>query len=267
MIDARNRLFVFAFLLLTLNALTNFIGDSVLIRGWPLAALMLFDVSAIVWLAIGAALHLLWDAQQNVAMRRADYGWLGAALLAAFVPIPALSSIMLTGFAGWGWCSSAPRSALRRASAIVLSITAFLLWGRITLAWGAGPLLQLDARFVSLISGMRSAGNVVNFADGSHFMIAPGCSSLHGISLALILWTTVVQYFGIGLSARSWWTLAIAIMAMILINGIRLSMIALHPHDFDYWHSGSGAALFGWVALAVAMAVVYTGLVSARRLA
>ncbi|HVR91067.1 MAG TPA: exosortase/archaeosortase family protein [Novosphingobium sp.] len=262
----RERLFAFAYLLLTLNALTTFVGVAMLSHGWLGATLNLFDVSAIVWLAIAAGLALLWEAKPGAGPRQGDALMLGAAVLAALIPMPVASSAMLTALALWGWLTAERDAALRRASAIFLSVTAFLLWGRIGLAWGAGPLLESDARFVALISGMRSSGNAVDFADGTHFLIAPGCSSLHGISLALILWTTVVQYFAIRPDVRVWLTLALAIVASILVNGVRLSIIAWNPHDFTYWHTGTGGALFGWIALAVVVAVVYRGLARARRL-
>ena len=174
---------------------------------------------------------------------------------------------MLTVVAAWGIASAASGSALRRASIVLLSLTAFLLWGRLVLAWGAGPLLAADARFVGLFAGVGSAGNSVSFADGAGFAIAPGCSSLHGISLALILWTTTVQYFAIPISARVWLTLALALLVSLLVNASRLAVIAWNPRQFDFWHTGGGSALFGWIALGAIVAVVYGGLGRARRLA
>jgi len=263
----RDRLFAFAFLLLTLNALTTFIGAAALVFGWISASLNLFDISAIVWLAIAAGLALLWTSPSKLPSRRSDAAMLGLALIAALLPVPVVSSAMLTVLSLWGLLTSPPRSSLRRAATIFLSITAFLVWGRIALFWGAGPLLSADARFVALIAGTGSSGNTVSFVDGTRFMIAPACSSLHGVSLALILWTTVVQYFAIPIDRRVWVTLVFAVVASIAVNGLRLSVIAFNPHDFDYWHVGTGGALFGWIALAAVVGVIYRGLNNARRLA
>lgn len=261
----RAKVFAFVYLLLATNALTTFVGMAALDHGWFYAALNLFDVSAIVWLGLVAGLMLLWQANGEPA-RPADFAMLGLAILAALLPVPSLSSAMLTLAALWGWRSASPTAPLRRASLILLSLTAFLLWGRIGLAWGAGPLLEGDARFVAILSGMNSVGNSVYFTDGTTFLIAPGCSSLHGISLALILWTTAVQYFAIAPGRRVWLTLAMAVFGSVLVNGLRLSVIAWNPREFDYWHVGTGGALFGWLALIVITGVVYRGLADARRL-
>lgn len=264
---SRTLLLGFAYLLLTLNALTGFAVDAVQQHGWLRAALNLFDVSAIVWLALAAGIALLWDARPLAPAGRGDTLLVAGAVLAALVPAPVVSSVALTLLATWLWCSGVPGSAMRRASAIFLSLTTFLLWGRLGLMLGAGPLLSADARFVSLLSGMPSVGDVVFFADGSQFRIAAGCSSFHGVSLALILWATVVQYFALRFDRRIWITLACAVLGAVLVNGIRLATIAWNPRQFDYWHTGTGGALFGWLALGVVVAIVYRGTAHARRLA
>ena len=72
MLHSRERRFAFAYLLLTLNALTVFAGVAVLEHGWLAAALNLFDVSAIVWLALAAGIALLWHADPASPPRRGD---------------------------------------------------------------------------------------------------------------------------------------------------------------------------------------------------
>lgn len=267
MLGTRERRYGFAYLLLALNGLITQISVAAHDYGWLPATLNLFNISAIVWLALSACVALLWAERPGTTVQRGDGFLLGLAVVVALVPIPVASSVLLTLLSGWGIASGTPGSAMRRASLIALSLTAFLLWGRIGLAWGAGPLLTADASFVGLLANTRSVGNAVFFADGTKFLIAPGCSSLHGVSLALILWTSVVQHFAIALGRRVWWTLALAVFGSILVNGVRLSIIAWNPHDFGYWHTGGGGLLFGWIALGAIAAIVYAGVSRALRMA
>jgi exosortase/archaeosortase family protein len=264
---SRERRYAFVFLLLILNALTTFAAAAVVLRGWQTALLALFDVSAIVWLAIAAALASLWQAPEATAPRRGDAMMMAVAILAALVPVPAASSAAMTLVAAWAWYSATPGSALRRASAICFSLTAFLLWGRIALNWGAGLFLTADAARVGDQRNEPRVGNAVFFPDGTNFIIAPACSSLHGVSLALILWVTVVNYFAMRIDTRVWATLVLAVLGSIAVNGVRLAVIARNPHEFDYWHTGTGGALFGWFALAVIAGVIYQGVNRASRLA
>lgn len=267
MLHSRERRFAFVYLLLLLNALTTFAAAAVVLRGWGTALLALFDVSVIVWLAIAAIVALLWQVREPGPGRRGDGLVLTLAVLAALLPVPTASTAALTLIAAWAWFTAPPGSLLRRASAIAFSLTATLLWGRVALSWGSGLFLTADASFVALIADTRHAGNAVFFPDGTNFVIAEGCSSLHGISLALVLWVTVVQYFAIRIDRRVWLTLGLAVLGAILVNGVRLAVIARHPHEFDYWHTGNGGALFGWLALVVIVGVIYQGTSRAPRLA
>ncbi len=261
----RSALFGYVCLLLVANAIPTFIGEAVQTHGWLIAALNLFDISAIVWLAIAAILALCWQSGKGPAPTRGDWAVAGLAALAALFPAPPLSGVALTGVGLWGWFTFGRHSPGRRAAAIVLSLSAFFFWGRLFLALGSGPLLSADAWFVARVSGMAAQGNMVSFADGTPFLIAPGCSSLHGISLALILWTTAIAWFDFAMTARLRWTLVVAIASAIMVNAARLTMIAWYPRDFDYWHAGTGASLFGWLALLAISGVVYRGLHGATR--
>lgn len=259
----RGRLFAFVYLLLTANALPTFLGTAVQAHGLAGAALNLFDVSVIVWLAIAGGLALVWGDQTAGELRRAD--WLvaaGSGLIALF-PAPPASAAVVPLVALWAWSTSQPGSAFRRGAAVFLSLSAFLFWGRVALAAGSNVLLAADAQFVGLISGMAVDGNRVEFVDGRGFVIAPGCSSLHGISLALILWTLAVMWFNVKITRQLRVTLALAIGVTIVINALRLTAIAWYPQDFDYWHVGTGAAWFGGIALCAILAVVYRGIAKA----
>lgn len=245
--------------MLALNALPPFIAEAIRGRGWLSAAINLFDISAIVWLALAATLAICWREPGHHPASPLDWAVATVAACAAIIPVAPLSSAMLTVVALWGLASSPARSTGRRAAAIALSLAAFLIWGRVVLALGAGPLLAADARFVATISGLQSDGNSVFFPGGGYFLIAPGCSSLHGISLALILWTTVASWFDLAITARLCIVLALAVAASVLVNGIRLALIGFNPDEFDYWHVGGGSVIFGWIALLALTGVIYFG--------
>jgi exosortase/archaeosortase family protein len=232
----------------------------VALRGWLVAFLSLFDISAIVWLAIFACLSLLWQSKDGAVVTSRDWAFTVVVALVSALPFAALSAAALCLAGLCGMVTSPKGSEARRAGAILVSLSAFFFWGRVFLALGAGPMLSADAQFVSWISGLSVSGNIVTSVNGSTFAIAPGCSSLHGISLAFVLWTTALAWFGRPLTQRLLGLLAIAISASILVNGIRLTLIGWYPQDFDYWHIGNGAAIIGWLALIAITAVIYVGL-------
>lgn len=237
-----------------------FISEAIALRGSFGAVLNLFDISAIVWLAIIACLALLWQSGDAASPTSRD--WAVTALISAvcLLPFPALNAVALSVAGFWAIFTAPAGSPTRRASIILLSLSAFFFWGRVVLALGAGPMLAADAQFVSWLSGLSASGNIVTSVDGTKFVIAPGCSSLHGISLALVLWTTALAWFDRPVTLRHVVFLALAIAATIAVNGLRLAMIGWNPEHFDYWHIGDGAMLFGWVALLAVTCVLYLGM-------
>jgi hypothetical protein len=63
------------------------------------------------------------------------------------------------------------------------------------------PILKADAILVSTLIGTDRVGNVFSGAIGTdgfptHFEIYPPCSSLHGMSIAVLAWITISNTLG-----------------------------------------------------------------------
>ena len=80
-------------------------------------------------------------------------------------------------------------------------------------------------------------------------MIAEPCSSVHNMSLAIVLWTTAAMLFRIRADGRYLLIGAAMVALMYGLNVVRLSTIGLFPDHFDFLHVGWGAAIFGWAGL------------------
>lgn len=80
----------------------TFIGEAIALRGGFGAVLNLFDISAIVWLAIIACLALLWQSEDTVDPSARDWAVTALVVAVGIMPFPALSAAVL-GIAGlWG---------------------------------------------------------------------------------------------------------------------------------------------------------------------
>jgi exosortase/archaeosortase family protein len=257
---SRPRLFLW---LVVLAAANSFAGIAIRIvpeHGLAYALFELFGISAIVWAALAACLALLAQAPAEPP-RRGD-GWVaGLVALIALVPAATASALALTGLALWMIVSAAPGSPLRRAGTIALAMTATLLWGRLLLGLFSGPMLAADTWLVGWVTGAGSAGNLIPVAaaGGARIAVAPGCSSWQGMSLALLLWVTVNQYFRVpfGWRAASWCALALA--TTVAINVARIAAMVRFPGHLEEIHHGYGWHLAMWTTLAAVTAICLTG--------
>ena len=256
----RTSLFFWLFLIAALNAFAGLALTSIATAGWAGAALNLFGVSAILWLALVAGLQLIRAAPEGASATRRDWLVAGAGLFAIFLPSATISSAALTLFALYALVTGVPASPLRRAAIIFLAVSGATLWGRLILAAFSHPLLDLDAFLVSRIAGVAQEGNLVAFADGSGTMaVAPGCSSLQGISLALVFWATVNQWFEVPIGRRSLAWLGAAVAATVAVNVLRIVALAHFPERFDSIHGGLGWHVAAWTTMILVAAICVYG--------
>jgi len=256
----RSRLFLWLFLIAALNAFAGLALSSISVAGWAGAALNLFGISAILWVALAAGVALMRAAPEGDPVTRRDWAVAGAGLLAIFLPSATISSGALTLFALYGLTTGAPASPLRRAAIIFLAMSGATLWGGLILAAFSHPLLDLDAFFVSRIAGVAQEGNLIAFADGSGTMaVAPGCSSLQGISLALVFWATVNQWFEVPVGTRSFAWLGAAVAATVAVNVLRIAALAHFPVHFDSIHGGLGWHVAAWTTMMLIAAICVWG--------
>jgi hypothetical protein len=223
----------------------------------------LAGISAVVWTAMFAALRIGMD-ERDGRLRGADAAVLAGVIALSFVPVSVSAKLGLLLCGIYLFVSSAPSSSSRRVAMILLALTGPLIWGRLLLEMFAVPILALDARLVGLVTGMEVAGNTVRLA-GQHgrMLIGDACSSVHNISLALVLWTTAAVAFRLHIDRRYLATGALMMAWMFLLNIARLATIGLRPQDYIYLHNGTGAALFGWAGLLGVAAIAGVGVIRA----
>lgn len=255
----RSALFFWLFLIAAANKMLALAEASVTDQGWAYSAFNLFGISAILWIALVAGLAILRTAPPE-PVRRADVAVTALTICAAILPIYSASGVALTLAAFYAIVTSRPGSELRRAGIIFLAMTSTLMWGPLILVVFNGPILGVDAWLVSHLVGAPQAGNQIQFiGSAGTFVIAPGCSSFHGMSLALVFWATINQWFQARFTWQSLWWVAAALAATVAVNVMRMGAIALFPDHFDAIHTGWGAQLAAWTSLLLVVAICLFG--------
>jgi exosortase/archaeosortase family protein len=250
--------------LVSLAALNAFAGVGIVTlreRGLAYSIFELFGISAIVWLALAAALALLLRRRgRPEAPRRWDWAVAVSVLLAALAPSGAAGAAGLTLLALYMIATTAAGSPERGAGFICLAMAGSLLWGRVVLAMFSGPLLGLDANLVGWLFGARQVANVVSFVDGSgRIVVAPGCSSWQGMSLALLFWVTVNEYYRVPFGWRAAGWCAAALAATIAVNVARMGAMILYPKHIAAIHHGWGWHFFMWTTLVAVVGICLWG--------
>jgi exosortase/archaeosortase family protein len=256
----RSRLFFWLVLVATLNAFSGVAFRIIPERGLAYALFELFGVSAILWVALAAALALLWSDAEQAPVARADLRLAAAVAFAALLPVAPASSAALTLAAAWMVHRASPGSPVRKAGLIALAVAVSLLWGRLFLALFSRPLLDIDSWLVGELVGVRPVGNTLSFADGrGGIAVAPGCSSWQGMSLALVFWVTVNQWFGVRFGWKPFGWCLLALGATIAVNVARIGAMVHFPAHLAEIHHGYGWHLAMWTSLLLVCAICLYG--------
>jgi hypothetical protein len=213
------------------------------------AAMGLAGISAVIWVAM-VAVWKIGSASRTRFGSTADVAALAAVVVLSFVPLSYAAQAGLLLCAVYLFAKSPRGDAGRRAALVLLALTGPLIWGRILLNLFAAPILALDAHIVGAVLGTKVDGNIFQApTTGERFVIGNLCSSVHNMSLAIVLWTTAAMLFEIRIDRR-YIAVGIAMAAfMFALNIARLATIGFFPNHFNFLHFGTGAALFGWAGL------------------
>jgi hypothetical protein len=224
----------------------------------------LFGVSAVVWLACFAGANLLYGSRLNETITTLDamVGW--AVLALTILPFERVSWLALTALSLYMLCVSSRQSIRRRGALIALALTGPMLWGPALMLICGPTILKADAVLVSGLIGTDHVGNVFSGAIGSdgastRYVIYPDCSSLRGMSIAVLAFVTITKAFGIAWSTRHFTFGLLAILSVVVVNVTRLSLIGLFPSHFAVIHGMPGSAIAAWLSLALVIAISLVG--------
>ncbi len=248
---------------LVLIGFANGISESIIVTlttdGLVAALWCTFNISVIVWSACAISISLLL---RGPALPAERLDWIVAILaVAAFLmPIGPLSWLVLSGLAIYILRTSSGANSINRGAWILLAMTVPMFWGRLLFSTLNEFILQGDAILVAWLVGTHRLGNAVQFVDGSGYLwIAPACSSLANISLAILCWVTVTKVVDRPSSLADMAWIILAGIAVVAINVTRITFIGRHPELFDLLHGPIGAAVTSWVVLGATLGICVFG--------
>lgn len=252
---SRNELFVGLVAVGFANGISERVGKTVTEAGITAALASTFDISVIVWVAWGLCIvFLLRSPVQPVS--RSDGIVTVFTLMAVVVPVAPLSWLALTGLALHILWTSPRASLSHRAAWILLAVTVPMFWTRLLFAALSDTILQADAVLVARLMGTYRVGNAIQFVDGSGYLwIAPACSSLANMSLAVLCWVTATKVVHHRGSMRDIGWIALSLLAVVAINVSRISLIGFYPAYFDLIHGPVGATVASWLILGTTVTI------------
>lgn len=217
-----------------------------------------FGLSVIVWAALAVALALLSTAPAAPLGRR-DWLVAGTALVLFTIPVGPLAWLGLMLVGAYLAATSAAGTRARRAGLIVLALIVPMFWSRVVFSLFGDALLRFDALLVSLAIGARRTGNALAFADGwGYYWIAPPCSSVANISLAVLTYILVSNLSDRRAKIPLFYAV-LAVVSVVAINVGRMAITGISRAHYDLMHGPYGAAATSALSLAAMVGICLIG--------
>ena len=216
--------------------------------GWTDAAVYVFSISVIVWVAVYIGLELIIEADDDESVGELDEAVGITGLLLCSIPYAPLAWLGLTILTGWLVITTVPQTTLHRGALILLATTFPMLWSRVIFKFLSGPILLVDAWIVAKLLGTSNEGTHIAFVDKSGFLeVSPACSSWANISLVLLTWMVISQY-----QRRRWQVVdlgwcALMVLTVVAINTIRMAMMGISEEHYFLIHGTVGSTFISWV--------------------
>lgn len=230
------------------------VGDLKSLSGWN--SLHAAHLDAFQLLAWGVAFYLLSQLRQDRIPNSSDIASaIIVGLIGTFSSTAGLAALSLFLFV------SAAGDVQRRAVATVFAAL-FVHQAVVPIVYDlmVDKVTQFDAMLVGTAVKLTVAGsawhdNIITVPSGHAIEIMKACCSFHNVSMSALSWVALTK-----LERPQWRRSNLAVLAsaagcQILLNTIRIYLMAQSFEMYDYWHNGAGAGIYSVCASAAAVLI------------
>lgn len=233
------------------------------------AALQGLGSSFIVWFSLYISLDFLMRGRRVVLSRR-DFILTLPALFLFCVPSAMVAWVGFIFLSSLLLLQSDISKTQRIGFSVLLAASLRVPVASIALKLCAPLLLMIDAWVTTFSLGFVSktaerSGNVIHGPDGHDLLVMTGCTSFTNISLALLLWFTLIRMHTLIWDWRYGVSGALIVIGVFTLNIVRLTLLALGAENFAYYHDGFGAEFFGAGYLIITIIFTLGGIFYVRK--
>jgi hypothetical protein len=110
------------------------------------------------------------------------------------------------------------------------------------------------------IGGFARDGLIISPGGSYRLVIEEGCSAFHNVSLASLIWISLVKIETLTLKTAHLWICAAMAVATVAINTVRLALMAQSYPMYEFWHNGAGIRIVTFAMLGAMLVICLGGL-------
>ena len=110
------------------------------------------------------------------------------------------------------------------------------------------------------MGGFARDNLVISNGAGHSIMVEEGCSAFRNVSLASLIWISLVKLDTLTLKAAHLWICAAMAAVTVALNTLRIALMAQSYPMYDFWHNGGGVPIVTFTMLAAVLLICLGGL-------
>jgi exosortase/archaeosortase family protein len=249
-------------LLLYTLALFAIGGVQRFLDGEPLSSL--FEVNAGELLALVAIYSVLKSKIDAVVLSRVDFAVISGCAMLLMLPVSQHFAFLGAAIAGlYFWLRRPPNAQLAHMGQLWIAVAGYESLGRLFFKLVSAPIIQAEVFIIAKLGPLLGFaigmdGIRLTSSDGWFIYIMERCSSFHNISLAVLIWLSLVKLGRAEIRTAQLIALGAAILTIICLNMLRILLMTPSPEAHHFWHQGNGTIIFScltFLAVAVPTAI------------
>jgi exosortase/archaeosortase family protein len=177
------------------------------------------------------------------------------------LPLSVFSWLGVTVIAIYFYCKADSSIKYRSVSMIMFMLAFHAQWVKYFMAFFREHILFADAFMVASLLNLKQQGNLIYAMDNTSILqVLEACSSFNNLSIAFLGYSIVSMYSAKAPLFRRAAIILTVLLLVVLINTVRIGLIAWDLRLYDLVHGSVGAAAANWLSAIVIIAVPYIGL-------
>jgi exosortase/archaeosortase family protein len=259
---ARRDIFIWAMVVLFINNLFSILTEVRFEFFGELSAISIFQ-----WMAWYAIFYLLSSSDTTSPARFRDIVVMAALCLLVLLPTSRMIWVAAAIIAIYLLTMHRGDPKVRAAGAVLGALAVQQFWGHVLFNLVAFPLLRAETAVVgtmlqTTLPGTVWQDNIITSPNGFGLVIHTACSSYHNLSLAMLCWITVSKLYDQNWKSFDLIMGSAVVGTMLVLNLVRLYLMAYDINRYYYWHEGAGASIF---AIGASLTIFSMSLYGSRR--
>jgi len=136
---------------------------------------------------------------------------------------------------------------------LLLALVSYRVLGKLIFDLIAPVILPIETIIVEKMllpfGNFTRLGSEIISPSGFTIFIELPCSAFHNITVVTLIWLGLIKIVKLEFTPSDWWALAAMVGATIILNTVRIALMAQSEEMWEYWHNGHGVAIASTVIL------------------